>query len=26
MSMRPQKIAVRAPSTKLDFSIDTGIR
>jgi hypothetical protein len=26
MSMRPRNINVRAPSTKLDFSIDTGIR
>jgi hypothetical protein len=26
MSMRPHNINVRAPSTHLDFSIDTGIR
>jgi hypothetical protein len=26
MSMRPRAVNVRAPSTKLDFAIDTGIR
>jgi hypothetical protein len=26
MSIRPQKINVRAPSTRLDFDVDTGIR